>query len=204
MRVVTADREDLGLETLERLPPGPPPGEEGAPLPWIEVAVAWPRKARAEEMLGRLVQLGAAAISPLKTEQTGPQTAPDPDDERLARIAREACKQSERSWLPVLHPPLLPQELALARPGTTLAVLEPRQGMSLDTWARSITPSPLGVGTRKRPIVLAVGPEGGFTEDERAAFRMRGATSVKAAPHVLRIETAAEAALAVVVATMMR
>ncbi|MCZ6596361.1 MAG: RsmE family RNA methyltransferase [Planctomycetota bacterium] len=220
LRVVRTGPGELELETVEPLPPEPPPGAEGAPLPWIEVAVAWPRNLRAEELFGRLVQLGAAAITPLRTQRSGPPATSETEHfgrerrerlhrERLHRIAREACKESDLRWLPELNAPLLPQELALARPGTTLAALEPRagrsiEGMPLDTWARSITPSAEGLGTKKHPIVLAVGPVDGFTEEERTAFRTRGATSVRVAPHVLRIETAAEAALAVVAATMMR
>jgi 16S rRNA U1498 N3-methylase RsmE len=44
----------------------PPPGSEGAPLPWIEIALAWPKGNRFEEMLDRLTQLGAAAIADLR------------------------------------------------------------------------------------------------------------------------------------------
>ena len=48
----------------------PAPGEEGAPLPWIEVCVPFPRGERAEAMVDRLVQLGTAAIRPLSAWAT--------------------------------------------------------------------------------------------------------------------------------------
>ncbi len=198
LRVAAAGRRELGLEVTGPVETEPEPGAADAPLPWIEVAVAWPRKNRAEEMLGRLVQLGAAAVTPLVARQSGPQPAPDPSEARWGRILREACKQCRRHWLPVLNDPLGPLELLLARPGSAVALLEPSVGMSLDTWARSLKPSPEGLGTRAHPIVLAVGPEGGFSEEEREGFHLKGATSVRVGPHVLRIETAAEAALAVV------
>jgi 16S rRNA (uracil1498-N3)-methyltransferase len=202
MRVVAAGRRELGLELLGPPTAEPEPGEPGAPLPWIEVAVAFPRRPRAEEMLRRLCQLGAAAIAPLATRQGGPQGVPDAADPRWLRILMDACKQSRRVWLPELGAPRSTLELALARPGTAVALLEPAGGMSLDVWARSLVPGELG--TRRRPITLAIGPEGGFDPAERDALLQRGATAVRVAPHVLRIETAAEAALAVVAAIWMR
>jgi len=180
----------------------PAAGEPGAPLPWIELAVAWPRKARAEGMIGPLTQLGAAAITPLDARWRGEAPAPGGVDERWRRLAREACKQSGRAWLPVLAGARSPLELLEERPGSPVAVFDPHRGMAFDTWVRSLVPvRASGPGTRERPIVLAVGPEGGFTPDELELFHLRGATSVRLAPHVLRVEVAAIAALAVAVCT---
>jgi len=204
LKVVAATRRELGLEVTGPEEHEPEAGGLGAPLPFIEVAVAFPRRPRAEEMLLRLTQLGAARITPLRARQSGPQSVPDPEDARWQRLLREACKQCRRLWVPELAAPLSPLELALARPGEGLALLDPEQGMGLDTWARSLRPAADGLGTRLRPIALAVGPEGGFDADERAAFFARGATAVRASPHVLRIETAAEAALAIAASAWMR
>ena len=192
----------LGKDTLELESAGPPvrdpaPGQEGSAIPWIEVAVSWPRRNRVEDMLGRLVQLGAAAIRPLMTQQRGPEEPPEHAPERWLRIAREACKQSGRTWLPVFEPRLSPAELASHHSKAAVAVLEPEAGFALDSWLRSLTPSPAGIGTQARPIVLVIGPEGGLTEEERSALLETGASPVWAAPHILRVETAAEAAAAI-------
>ncbi len=175
----------------------PAPGEEGSSLPWIEVAVSWPRKNRVEAMVSRLVQLGAAAIIPLAAEQRGPEAVPDQVPERVRKVAREACKQCGRSWLAEFEPARSPQELVRSKKEGALAVFEPRGGLPFDTWLRSLQPSLLTHGTRHRPIVIAVGPEGGFTTEERTAFLEAGASPVWLGPHILRIETAAEAAMAV-------
>lgn len=182
----------------------PAPGETGSALPWIEVAVAWPRRSRAEEMIGRLVQLGAAALTPMEAEHRGPEEIPREAPERWWKIARDACKQCERAWLPVFRPRVAALDLPSARPGALLALLEPDRGMSLDTWLRSLlADAARGAFTAARPIVLAIGPEGGFSARESAAFHEAGATSVKLAPHVLRVETAAEAAAAVAALVLM-
>ena len=191
---------------IELEPAGPPeftpePGADGAELPWIEVAVAWPKKTRIDAMVGRLVQLGAAAITPLAAEHRGPEPVPKAVQERHAKLAREASKQSGRTWLPELGHALEVEELARSRSSGALALLDPRGGLSFDTWLRSL-PASHAFGTRARPIVLVVGPEGGFTSEERDALIEAGASPVWLGPHVLRVETAAEAAMAVAAAVL--
>jgi 16S rRNA (uracil1498-N3)-methyltransferase len=200
-RVVLAIRA-LGKGRIELEPLGPAvrvprPGEMDSELPWFELAVAWPRRNRVEDMLSRLVQLGAAAIRPLEARHRGPAEPPEVASERWLRVAREACKQSGRAWMPVFEACSSPAALASARRECPIGVLDPAAALGLDTWLRSIQPSPEGVGTRVRPIVLVVGPEGGFDDEERAAFLEAQATFLWAGPHILRIETAAEAAMAI-------
>jgi 16S rRNA (uracil1498-N3)-methyltransferase len=178
------------------------PGEPGSVLPWIEIAVSWPRKNRVEGMVSRLVQLGAAALLPLEALQRGPERTPAAASGRTLKVVREACKQCGRSWLAEVEPARTPLELVRSRQEAQLALLDPRGGMSFDTWLRSLRPSASTCGTRTRPIVLVIGPEGGFTADERRAFLEAGASPVWIGPHVLRVETAAEAAMAVAAAVL--
>jgi 16S rRNA (uracil1498-N3)-methyltransferase len=181
----------------------PAPGEPGAALPWVEVAVAWPRSARAEAMLDRLVQLGVAAVTPLDARASGPEPPPGGRRlERLVRIAESACKQSGRTWLPVIGAAVGAVERARALDGAPCALLDPRARLHAEDWldARASDPSGDAIGTRRRPLVLAIGPEGGFQPDETAAWLDVGATPVALHPHVLRIETAAEAVAALVTA----
>jgi len=175
----------------------PAPGEDGARLPWIEVVCALPRGDRAEAMVDRLVQLGVAAIRPLTAERASPGARGESDRraERLERIAREACKQSGRLWWAEIH---APESLAalLARPARTELLLDPLAPQTLFALVAATAPA----GTRDRPLRLWIGPEGGFSPGEEAALASVRAQRVRIAAHVLRIETAAEAAVAVVVA----
>ena len=127
LRVRSIADGTLALE-VEGLPEiEPEPGQEGALLPWIEIAVAWPRKPRAEVMIGALVQLGVAAITPLEARHRGPEPIPARAPERWQKLARTACKQSGRTWLPVLSAPLTPEALVgeRAEVQSSMAFLDP-------------------------------------------------------------------------------
>jgi 16S rRNA (uracil1498-N3)-methyltransferase len=174
-------------------------GSADAPLAWLELAIALPRTGRAEELIDRATQLGIAAWTPLVCErsQGGARELSAARLSRLERAAAEACKQSRRLWLPVRREPSSPEQLAeSARAGARLALLSPAAPSSLLDLAlawrdRGDWPD------AARPLVVAVGPEGGFTESEERALCDAGASSASLGPHILRVETAAEAALAV-------
>lgn len=220
LRVTLADRKRIEVEasgdpTLEN-----EPGEPGAALAWIEVAFAPPRGSRAEDLLDALVQLGAAALTPLVTERSTPFARGEGEGrrDRWERAAREACKQSGRTWMPEMSPALefdaFLERLQASR--AALVRLDPRAEATAGDVLDSILPRTSRpshdesggdgsrAGTRARPIVLAIGPEGGFSESEERRLDECGARAMRLAPHVLRIETAAQAALAVVVAHALR
>jgi len=200
LRIRALHRSELELEPAGPVELLPAPGEEGSPLPWFELAISWPRKVRVEAMLGRLVQLGVAAIRPLIALQRGPEEVHAEAPARLQRVVREACKQAGRAWLPSFEPALATSAFLRAPAPGALAALDPRAGLPFDMWLRSLQPSPQGIGTRARPIVLAVGPEGGWSADEERAFLDANAALTWLGPYVLRVETAAEAAMAVAAA----
>jgi 16S rRNA (uracil1498-N3)-methyltransferase len=190
VRVVSADRRDLAAVLAEPPRHEPPPGQVGAPLPHIEIATAWPRDARGEDMLARLVQLGAAAVAPLETEHTGEQRRATRRD-RLERILVENLKQCGRAWLPQLHEP---RSLAAylkdldADDAAPRFLLDPRANEHLAA-ALAREPSP-------DRVHLFIGPEGGWSAAERLLLDQAHVRAARLGPHVLRIETAAEAACA--------
>jgi len=195
--------EPLELERAGHAWHEPAPGEPGAPLPWVELAIAWPKPALAEAMLDRLVQLGVAAIAPLECEHAGPQSAPGSGArrERLERILREACKQSRRAHLPQLHEPLALDTYLKQRTHARGAYLEPGALTDLPLWLAAPSTAAASAN-RAHPLVLAIGPEGGFSAAEHAAFSRAAWPPLALGPHVLRIETAAEAAMAITAAML--
>ncbi|HVM55395.1 MAG TPA: RsmE family RNA methyltransferase [Acidimicrobiales bacterium] len=163
-----------------------PAGEvehEAPPQPPITVAFALTKGERPELAVQKLTELGVDEIVPF----TAARSVVRWDDqraaanaERLRRVAREASMQSRRAWLPAVAD-VSSFATAVALPG---AVLADRGGR----------PPSLS-----RPTVL-VGPEGGWTDEERAC----GLASVGLGEQVLRAETAAIAAGALLAALRAR
>lgn len=202
LEVVGAERRHLELRPLGALVEEPPPGAPGATLPWIELHLPLPRGGRAEQMVDRLTQLGLSRLVPLVTNRCAPHAreVTAPRLEKLRRTAREAIKQCGRLWLP---------EIAEARP------LEPATrasgtGLLLDERADRTLAELLATASgregwsRSSPLLLFAGPEGGLDPAEVDALLESGVKPVRLAPYTLRIETAAEAALAVVVGVTAR
>lgn len=195
--LLVAEGRGLALEPDGPVQRHPAPGQAGSPLPHITVAVPWPRGDRGEAMLERLVQWGVARVQPLLTAFTGPGERWRP--ERLERIAREALKQCRGAHLPELLEPA-PLSAAL-RGGSRVYWLDPGADRSLARELAAAAP-PLAPGPGEAwpsSIAIVVGPEGGFRDDERALLAGAGALPVGLAPQILRIETAAEGAVALVV-----
>ena len=197
LEVVSAGRRAMELRALGEPELEPAPGTEGASLPWIELQVPLPKGGRAEDMLDSLTQLGLARLVPLVTARSAPHgKALSPGRrERLERAAREALKQCGRLWQPELGPVSTLANLC-AEPGVALIYLERSAERRLVDVARGFGKSECG--TRERPLVLIAGPEGGLAAEERESLVRAGATPASLGPHVLRIETAAVAAVAVV------
>jgi len=203
LRVVRAEARRLEVEVEGPLAVEPAPGEKGAPLPWIEIALPLPR-GRGEEVVDRLTQLGVAALTPLETERAreASRELSRARAERLGRVARQACKQSGRAWMPVLNQPCAVGDLPKERPNATLVVASPRARETLLDWVMARR------AERERwsaaaPLVVVIGPEGGLAEAEVETLIAAGAHAVGLGPHVLRIEAAAEAAAAVIVQALM-
>lgn len=177
----------------------PAPGAAGAALPWIEVAVAMPRPNHAEAMIDSLVQLGAAALTPLVCERSQPAARSEGAGKRARwhRIASEACKQSGRLWNLQISEALSIEALAQRGPATWVRC-DPRAS---EAGLQSLTDARFD---RAHPLVLLIGPEGGFTQAEEMRIDAAGALATRLGPHILRTETAAVAALAVLVAQLQK
>jgi 16S rRNA (uracil1498-N3)-methyltransferase len=146
---------------------------------------------RMEWAIEKCTELGAARIVPVIARRTEAHLAATAAKrvERWQRIAREASEQSRRITPPEISQPMKLRD-AVALPGTTRIVLaESEQAVML----RDVLQS----HAELCDIVLAFGPEGGWTEAELEAFRAAGWTAASLGSTILRAETAAIAAMAI-------
>lgn len=135
-------------------------------------------------------ELGASAFVPLITARSVPKSLGPQKLERLRRIAREAAKQSGRARVPEVSPPMPLAEVPAVEAGLLAhPMASKRVGEVLDP---------------TRPLALATGPEGGFTDAEVAGLVERGFVPVYLGPRILRAETAPLALLALVTAGLGR
>jgi 16S rRNA (uracil1498-N3)-methyltransferase len=112
--------------------------------------------------------------------------------ERWCRIAFQAAEQSRRLAPPEIAAPTKLQDAAKIHGGLLIVLNESEQQQTL----RELLAKRDGDAT----IVLAIGPEGGWTDDELQIFENQGWLSASLGTTILRSETAAIAAIAVTIA----
>ncbi len=147
---------------------------------------------RFEWAIEKATELGVARMVPVLARRTEKHLAQASASrvERWRRIAQESAKQSRRADVPSIDDPLATKlAVALAPTAMRLLLSERAQQVSMRTALEA-------AGSQQ--IVLAVGPEGGWTEEEDALFAGAGWTPVHLGPRILRAETAAISAAAVV------
>ena len=159
------------------------PREEGAP--WSTVGLALLKGDHFELALEKMVEIGVHRVVPLIARHNVVKWKPSGAGrkiERWQRIADAATKQSGRSWrVEVTAPRTLDEALGIDD-GATVVVADETETQQTVA-ALSLEPG--------RPHLGLVGPEGGFSEDERAFLAEHGARTVTLGPFRLRAETAA-------------
>lgn len=160
----------------------------------IDVYQAVPAKERFELVLQKLTELGVTRIVPVVTQRSttpAQRDAGQPKSHRWPAVILRAAKQCRRARLPELYPATaLAGALALAMAGTAELKLLLYEGEQ--TWTLTEAIGDL----RPAHVALLVGPEGGFAAGEVAAARAAGFLPVSLGPRILRTETAAIAATA--------
>ena len=142
-----------------------------------------------EPVLQKLTEIGVAAIGPVTTARGLVRDAPDERRyHRWRSIVREASEQSGRGVLPALLP-TRPLIAALASAEGTLVMAYERE--------RNHQVRDALVG-RPAEVAVFVGPEGGFTAEEIAEAQAAGWHTLDLGPRILRVETAAIVAMALV------
>ena len=162
----------------------------------ITLALAVFKFDRMEWAIEKCTELGVAQIVPVIAQRTDVHLAAATikRTERWRRIARQAAEQSRRALPPEIAAPVeLPEALRL--PGDVRIVLAESEEKALLRDVLESLP-------QEAEIVLAVGPEGGWTVEELQSFQQAGWTSASLGRTVLRAETAAIAATAIATAEL--
>lgn len=150
-----------------------------------------PKADKLELVLQKGTELGASAFLPAAARRSIVKLEGKEEKklERWRRIVEEAARQCGRSDVPEVLPPRSLDALSL--PDTAVLVLdEAEKALPLSRALETLAAD--------QPIALVIGPEGGLDRAEVAALVARGAQAVTLGKNVLRTETAALAALAVI------
>ncbi len=184
--VEAARKNEVSFAILEKLP-------ARRTLPHVELFAALIRFEKFEWIVEKATELGVAAIHPVLAERSekGLEAAARKRVERWRRIAREACEQSRRATPLDLGDPL--QGVPASPPGFTHRYVCDE----LAKTAPFVSALP-ATRTDEDRIALLIGPEGGWTDRERAGFARGEWTPVSLGTAVLRAETAAIASVAIV------
>jgi 16S rRNA (uracil1498-N3)-methyltransferase len=143
----------------------------------LEVAAPLPKGDRAQFLVEKLTELGATAFVPLQTSRSVVQPR-EAKLEKLQRHVIEASKQCGRNLLMQVEPPISWPAYCARADLPALRILA-HPGGSGDPWPA------------RGDVTLAVGPEGGFTQDEIDSASAAGWKQVDLGPRILRVETAA-------------
>lgn len=187
-RIEGVEHDALLARVTARRMTAPDPAAQ--PCANLTIATAIPKGPRAEWMVEKLAELGVAALWPLQAQRS----TVDPRPARLEkwrRIVREACKQCGRNDFMQVDEPICIEQLIERRTAFGAMFLCDAAGVAL---------RPADVDRSGAGVLALIGPEGGWTADERTALLEAGARTLRIAPHTLRVETAAIAAAALLYA----
>jgi 16S rRNA (uracil1498-N3)-methyltransferase len=185
--VETARKSSVSFRVLEKLPSGPDAVH-------IAVLAALIKFERFEWLVEKATELGAAVIQPIDTTRTerGLAEASRKRSARWERIAREASEQSRRARLPDILPVTGFQAALEAKADVRLLLDEDRETAAP---ILSVLPSERVPEAR---VALLLGPEGGWTSEERQKAMAAGWSPCSLGSTILRAETAALSAVAII------
>jgi 16S rRNA (uracil1498-N3)-methyltransferase len=179
-RVIAIGKDWVDLSALGETIP-----ERAPPFPLV-LASAVPKADRFEWLVEKATEIGVSRLVPLISERT----VVEPGANKISRLERtiiEASKQCGRTRLMAIDPPQRWAAVVDGFAGSSRFLADPK----------GVLPCQLRAIPSGQPVVLAVGPEGGFTPDERGTAVRAGWLPISLGVYTLRIESAAVAGCAV-------
>lgn len=178
---VTKKSVQVRVDHVEQAPP---------PCRPVILATAVPKGDRMDWLVEKATELGVSRLIPLKTARS----AVDPRDSKLDRLRTHvvaACKQARRNFLMEIDSVTSWDRFLASLPTNSASFIAHPGSPSLATARRTVDEC-----THHGPICIAIGPEWGFSDEEFRAAWEYGLKPVALGPYILRIETAALAAVA--------
>ena len=170
------------------------------PNPLVHLACAIPKGKNIDLVIQKATELGVDRLTPVITERTiarpGTGNQLSGKLEKWQRIGLESTKQCGRRWLPEIMEPVAWQDFlpSLCASSVSFVCSLEKHSLPLRHHFDSLGGEKV---LRSSELVLAVGPEGDFSPDEYQAARKAGFHDISLGNFVLRAETAAIAALAI-------
>ncbi len=174
-------------------------GQALKPLPKITLALAIFKFDRMEWAMEKCTEIGVARIIPVIARRSDAHlaAAAGKRHERWERIVRQAAEQSRRSAPPEIAGPVKLKELAGVLPaGAATRVVLAESPIESEESSRLADISQSFPQPQPTEVALAVGPEGGWADEELAWFREAGWIAASLGGTILRAETAAIVATA--------
>ena len=179
-------RKKIVLKPVEQTRPQPP-------LPDLHYLFAPLKTGRMDYLIQKAVEMGAGQIRPVITQHVQGKVH---SLDKLAAYAMEAAEQCGILAVPEIAEPVKLQDLLATWP-------KDRRIIYCDEGDAGQNPLPILQGLTDTHYALLIGPEGGFSEEERELLRsLDFVTPIPLGPRILRADTAAVAALAVMQVTL--
>ena len=181
-RLTFPTRKRIAMIPVEQTRPQPP-------TPDFLFLFAPLKVGRLDYLVQKAVEMGAGIIQPVMTQHVqGKITSID----RLQANAIEAAEQCGILAIPEVRSPLRLRDMLDQWP-------EGRRLIYCDEGSETQNPMPALASIRETSLAVLIGPEGGFSDDERALLRgLPFVTAIPLGPRILRADTAAVAAMAVI------
>jgi 16S rRNA (uracil1498-N3)-methyltransferase len=197
--VLEVDKKQITVHLQQRLQknnPQPVPGSRlGAQ---ITLAVCLIRETPWSWMLQKATELGVTHIQPLISDRTTIQVSSKEAHKKQKRwqsVVQSAAEQSEGLFLPVVHPPLsFATWLSTINTQENLCCFFHERGEGRTPLFRFLN-TKLSSESPRQSLIIAIGPEGGWSEEEVAAFHAKNLLPLQLGSRILRAETAGLLAL---------
>lgn len=151
-----------------------------------------------DNIIQKAVEIGVGEIYPLLSQNTVVKVEPERSNKKVQRwqnIAREACKQCCRNWIPTVHNPVtFTQLLELTQGLPTILLYEGENQRGLKSVLREQAPLILSAPQ----TFIIIGPEGGFSPEEAAQAQAKNIVTAGLGPRILRTETAGIVAASII------